>query len=130
MRAKVQKFLKMIIVSSAFFIFVFASVFFITAPIRSEGKETVRTNSVIVEDAELPDGYAYFGQGEWITNSEWSGTVINIRGISGISGDSKECRIYKMNVIQTGSGPVYSIIPVFEMNGHPAAIPYDGTIFG
>jgi hypothetical protein len=88
----------------------------------------VACEATVVEDVELPNGYSHFGRGEWISNTEWVGRVVDSRGVSGISGDSKECRIYNMHIFTSGY-TTYYCEPLYEMGGTPATIYYDGIAF-
>lgn len=103
---------------------------FITAPVAAENEVNHDTASIMTEDAKLPDGYTHFGPGEWASDTEWTGFVVDSRGVSGISGNSKECYIYKMTIYGIGNSRTYTVVPVFEMDGRPSTIPYDGIAFG
>lgn len=78
---------------------------------------------------ELPPGYVRYGDGKWITDSEWSGFVIDATGVSAVPGQSKNCQIYKMTIYGTYDKE-YTILPVYDWNGNPSTIPYDGHAFG
>lgn len=92
-------------------------------------QKVIADEAAIVEDAELPAGYDYLGTGEWVSDTEWTGFVVDSRGVTGIPGNSKECRIYKMHIYESGIAS-YSCEPVFEMDGSPSTIPFDGIAFG
>lgn len=106
--------------------FVLFFAFFITRPIAT----TANVEHVAADEIELPDGYKHFGPSRWVSESQWTGLVLDIHGISGIAGDSKECRIYEMTISEVGYGEVYSINPVFDMDGSPATMLFDGKNYG
>lgn len=84
-----------------------------------------KTDSSYSESPELPSGYVHCGDSKWISDTEWTGEVIDARGVLEIS---KECKLYKMTIYGSFDKK-YTVLPLYDWNGEPSVIFYDGNAF-
>lgn len=130
MKAKKETVLGIVVFSAIFFI-LGISVFFFSGPVATEKSIMEETEKAAAPgEVKMPSGYERFNEGDFVSDSEWVGTVIDCSNLTRIPGDSKECNIYKMHLYEADSYKTFTIEPVLEMDGKPSSVPYDGYLYG